>query len=224
MKKILLFIIISIVTLSAPNPSNNQNSDKSVAELQFKIEQLEKRLGNYEKLNWELERTQKDIDKLETKVDNKEGLVYNVDQIYASANDFYKTSFDDLKTLMYQASGLIVILLLGINYSNRNELKEKKEEIEKNTEKRLENTINCINDIVNTKISELSELKLKVKNTEKKLAEELLILEQKISDFKEESDKTQEKNISYMKNVKEEMLKTLSKASVHFFRKKSLFL
>ena len=127
MKKILLFIIISIVTLSAPNPSNNQNSDKSVVELQFKIEQLEKRLGNYEKLNWELERTQKDIDKLETKVDNKEGMVYNIDQIYSSANDFYKTSFDDLKTLMYQASGMILLILLGINYTNKSDLKEKKE-------------------------------------------------------------------------------------------------
>lgn len=155
MKKLLLFIIISIVTLSAPKPSNNQNN-KNVTELQFKIEQLEKRLENYEKLNWELERTQKDIDKLETKVDNKEGMVYNIDQIYSSANDFYKTSFDDLKTLMYQASGMILLILLGINYTNRSDLKEKKEEVEK---------------IICEKMQELEEVKTKAKEIDNRLDE-----------------------------------------------------
>lgn len=205
MKKILLFIIISIVTLSAPNPSNNQNSDKSVAELQFKIEQLEKRLENYEKVNWILERTQKDIEKLETKIDNREGLVYNVDQIYSSANDFYKTSFDDLKTLMYQASGLIVILLLGINYSNRNELKEKKEEIEKNIDKRLEIATICINEIVDAKTSELDDLKLKIEEMNKTLDKELLKLDNKTAEKIDILKLESEKAINYINNLSKEI-------------------
>lgn len=209
MKKILiLFVLVVSVILGTPNtkttvtsiknsvtvsvPVSNtvsktvntskQSSNKTVTELQLKIEKLEQRLENYEKVNWTLERTQKDIEKLETKIDNREGLVYNVDQIYASANDFYKTSFDDLKTLMYEFLGLVITVLIGIKIIGTWELNNKLKDLEKIKEalekleddvkakhkqldKKIADELDKIRKDVDFKLENINELSGEIKNT-----------------------------------------------------------
>lgn len=207
MKKILLFIIISIVTLSAPNLSNNQNSDKSVAELQFKIEQLEKRLENYEKLNWELERSKKDINDLNLKVESRVGLIYNIDQIYSTASKFYETSlvsakelyeksFLDLKNLVYQILIIGTSIFLGLKWWDKRNFESLKKEVLEQMETRFDNYSEYIKIQVKAEaVSIVDETKLELKNTKESILNDAKKEIEHLKNKIEENDKSMQEVI-----------------------------
>lgn len=219
MKKLLLFIIISIVTLSAPNPSNNQNSDKSVVELQIQIKELEQKINkqNKEYLN------------LKKEVEERIGLTYNIDQIYSTSKSHYEDSIKRVEELYSKSFenynitiiafltgfGIIVTLAVGllifvkIDDSKKikelredllHDMRDKKEEIEKNVDRILANSISYTNEIVNVKTSELDTLKLQVKEINGILAKELTKLEKKTV---EELEKIRNEVDFKLKNINE---------------------
>lgn len=219
MKKILLFTIISIVTLSAPNLSNNQNNDKSVAELQIQIKELE------EKIN----KQNKEYLKLKKEVEERIGLTYNIDQIYSTSKshyeesikkveELYSKSFENYNSLIIAfltGLGIIVTLCVGlfifvkIDDSKKikefreellRDMKDKKEEIEKSVDRILANSIAYTNEIVNVKTSELDTLKLQVKEMDGILAKELTKLEKKTV---EELEKIRNEVDFKLKNINE---------------------
>lgn len=224
MKKILLFIIISIVTLSAPETSNNQNNDKSVAELQIQIKELEQKINkqNKEYLN------------LKKEVEERIGLTYNIDQIYSTSKSHYEESIKKVEELYSKSfenyNSLIIAFLTGlgilvafavfVKFDDSKKMRElrdellcdmkyKKEEIEKYMDKIMETSISCMKEIVNAKTSELDDLKLKIEEMNKTLDKELIKLDNKIAEKIDVLKLESEKAIAYINNLSKEIKMSL---------------
>ncbi|MGL5803799.1 MAG: hypothetical protein ACRCX7_14690, partial [Cetobacterium sp.] len=169
MKKLLLFIIISIVTLSAPKPSNNQNINKTIAELQIQIKELEQKIN----------KQNEEYLKLKKEVEERIGLTYNIDQIYSTSKSHYELSTEKVEKLYSESfsnynsmimafltvMGIAATLLTGLfifvkledsgkSKELKKELKEKKDEIEKYIDKNFSNTMMNIKEIIDINLKD----------------------------------------------------------------------
>lgn len=224
MKKILLFIIISIVTLSAPNPSNNQNSDKSVAELQFKIEQLEKKFEN-------------DKTELKKEMDRRIGLTYNIDQIFSTSKthyedsikrveELYGKSFENYDKTIDRFLGFLGILMTIVGalfagfkiYDSKKykelkiemleDLKNKKDEIQDYNNKNYGNMMIFINQNIEKmeeKIKNLEEIKKEIKNLELDMENKDKLIKEKLENLNEEYDE----KLNFLNKIFDEKMEKL---------------
>jgi len=97
------------------------------------------------KSNNKIDDLSKKIEKLEYKEENNLGLTYNVDQIYQNSMQYYDSALTDTKWLIERVGVIVSILLtalLGstwyIKNNNDKKLKEEKEEVTKELDKRME--------------------------------------------------------------------------------------
>ena len=224
MKKILLFIIVSIVTLSAPKPSNNQNINKTVAELQLKIEQLEKK--------FEDEKTE-----LKKEMDRRVGLTYNIDQIYSTSKSHYEGSLKKIEDLYaksfesYDKNILTFLEFLGIlmtvvgiifagvkildsqKYKEfkkdmLDDLKEKKKEIQDYNDRNYGNMMIFINQNIEKmeeKIKNFEEIKKKIKNLESDIENKDKLIKEKLENLNEEYDE----KLNFLNKIFDEKMEKL---------------
>ncbi|MGL4902682.1 MAG: hypothetical protein ACRC3I_06410, partial [Cetobacterium sp.] len=111
MKRILLYILLSITIFSEPILLKNESQ---LTDSSQKISVVE-----YEKLKWKFEQLEKEIRELkESSINNKE-ILSDVTQKYVDVSlylkestgdvkSLYKESFNDLKTLIYQFLALVI--------------------------------------------------------------------------------------------------------------------
>lgn len=174
MKRILLYILLSITIFSEPILLKNESQ---LTDSSQKISVVE-----YEKLKWKFEQLEKEIYELkESSINNKE-ILSDVTQKYVDVSlylkestgdvkSLYKESFNDLKTLMYQFLTLVIAVLIGIKVIGTWELNKKFEEIEK-----IKEALKKLEDDVKTKYEQL----------DKKTAEDLEKIRNEV-EFKREN-------------------------------------
>ncbi|MGB6130061.1 MAG: hypothetical protein WBG30_15050 [Psychrilyobacter sp.] len=124
------------------------------------------------------------IEELEDKGENNLGLTYNVDQIYQNSVQYYDSALTDTKWLIERVGVIVSILLtalLGstwyIKNNNDKKLKEEKEEVTKELDKRMERML-----------TENAELKKKAVEQEKEVERKTLKLYETIEQTNKEMD------------------------------------
>ncbi|MGL5779120.1 tetratricopeptide repeat protein [Cetobacterium sp.] len=174
MKRILLYILLSITIFSEPILLKNENQ---LTDSSQKISVVE-----YEKLKWKFEQLEKEIRELKENSINNKGILSDVTQKYVDVSlylkestgdvkSLYKESFNDLKTLIYQFLALVIAVLIGIKVIGTWELNKKFEEIEK-----IKEALKKLEDDVKTKYEQL----------DKKTAEDLEKIRSEV-EFKREN-------------------------------------
>lgn len=185
MKRILLYIFLSITIFSEPillkNESQLTNNSQKISAIE------------YEKLKWKFEQLEKEIRELkENSINNKE-ILSDVTQKYVDVSlylkestgdvkSLYRESFDDLKTLIYQFLALVIAVLIGIKVIGTWELNKKFEDLEKIKDdlqkleddikkkylfldKKTANELNKIKEDVSYKLKDINDLSNEIKTT-----------------------------------------------------------
>lgn len=188
-------VTVSIPNGEISKTSNvNDETKKEISKLKLEIKVLRDQLTKQEEENKKKEQQLKqDLEqKINEKIEKNINLTYSIDQIYSTSKSHYELStekveklysesfsnYNNLITAFLTGLGILVGFTVFIKLDDSKKMKElkdellddmkdKKEEIEKNIEKRLETIIMCINEIVNSKMSELKEIKDKIEILEK---------------------------------------------------------
>lgn len=203
MKKIILFIIISTVVLSAPKINDN----KIITELQLKIDKLEKKINEQE------------LEYLELKVETNKKLSVNqfnkisklqYQESAKKVEELYSKSFENydktiiiflgfLGILMAIVGALFTIIKIVDSKKYKelktemiDDLKDKKDEIEKYNDKNNGNMMLFINyniESIDKKIKELEELKVKIQNLELDMKSQYELVTLKLTEANKDVDR-----------------------------------